>query len=147
MLSTTTANLRKLVGQVCSIVCVASNRIFDEVTAREHYVVRIVDINQDGVWGHHPYNNELFSFFAMEQIVSIHQEVELNPNNPEHLRMIEEYEQRTGTKLKSDLRGAPDTKEEPSQEDQEGGIFVDIESLEKLAAQTKKTFDMYDLTK
>jgi hypothetical protein len=151
MLARTIERLQKFVGRVCSVVSVAMNRSFDESIAREHFVIRVQEISPDGIWGSHPYNPDLVSFFALPHVISIHEELELNPDNPEHQRMIQEYEERTGKKIQSDLRGAPkqeELKSEPSQETQEGqAIFVDIEGLEKLAAQTKRTFDAYDLTK
>ena len=146
MLGKTLERLQKLVGRVCSIVSVAMNRSFSEDIAREHFVIRIQEINSDGIWGHHPYNPDLVSFFAFPHVVSIHEEVELDPSNPAHRKMIEEYEERTGKSAQSDLRGAPkpeELKTEPSQDVQEGSVFVDIEGLERLAAQTKKTFDAY----
>lgn len=150
MLSRTLEKLQKLVGKVCSVVSVAMNRSFDEKIAREHFVIRVQEINQDGVWGTHPYNPDLISFFAFPHIVSIHEEVELDPNNPEHQKMIKDYEDQTGKKLKSDLQGSPKPEppiKEPSpgpQPDEGSAVFVDIEGLEKLAAQTKRAFDTRD---
>lgn len=144
MQAKTIARLQRFVGKVCSVISSPINRHFEEMIAREHFVVRVDEINPDGIWGAHPYNPDLVSFFALPHVVSVHEEVELNPNNPEHKRMIEEYEERTGKKLHSDLKGEPT--ETPSQEEsEEGGMaFVDIESLEKLAEQTKRTFDARD---
>jgi hypothetical protein len=138
------------------------NRAFDEMISREHFVVRVREINIDGIWGTHPYNEEMVSFFAMQHIISIHQEIELDPDNPEHAQMIKEYEEKTGKKLKSDLAKTPTTKKteksemlpvlekSPALEVQDtpntgDAMFVDIESLEKLAENTKRTFDAYDM--
>lgn len=146
MQTKTVARLQHFVGKVCSIISSSINRHFEEQIAREHFVVLVQEINLDGIWGSHPYNPDLISFFVLSHVVSIHEEVELNPDNPEHKRMIKEYEERTGQKIQSDMRGALAPKEIPSQEEpQEGGMtFVDIESLEKLAEQTKRTFDARD---
>ena len=91
----TIQNLQYFVGKVCSIVSTSMNRSFDETISREHFVIRVQTLNSDGVWGTHPYNNELVSFFALPHIISIHQEVELDLNNPEHQGMIKEYEEKT----------------------------------------------------
>lgn len=125
--------------KVCSIISTSMNRSFDEQISREHFVVHVQDISVDGVWGTHPYNEDLLSFFAMDHIISIHQEIELDPEDPEHAKMINEYEERTGEKAKPDIKGEP--KETPSEE----GVatFVDIDSLEALAENTKRTMDAH----
>jgi hypothetical protein len=133
------------------------NRAFDESISREHFVVRVGEITADGIWGTHPYNTELVSFFAMNHIISIHQEVELDPTNPEHAEMIAEYEKKTGQKLKADIaKPTPKKADNPLQviektpamvanEASKTGdaTFVDIESLERLAEHTKRSLDAY----
>ena len=155
----TIQNLQYFVGKVCSIVSTSMNRSFDETISREHFVIRVQTLNSDGVWGTHPYNNELVSFFALPHIISIHQEVELDLNNPEHQEMIKEYEEKTGKKLQSDLKYKQvvepqiksellpviDEKTSPVVDENTGdATFVDIANLEALAAQSKKTFDAED---
>jgi hypothetical protein len=137
------------------------NRSFDEQISREHFVVRVQHIDVDGIWGTHPYNEEMVSFYSMSHVISIHEEIELNPNNPEHAALIKQYEQRTGQKAQSDLRKAPEpekkqggcggncscgTKEKPPapppvEETDGNATFVDIDHLEQLAEHTKRTFD------
>lgn len=129
--------------KVCSIISTSMNRSFDEQISREHFVVYVQEITVDGIWGTHPYNEDLISFFAMDHIISIHQEIELNPDNPEHAKMIKEYEDRTGSKAIPDIKGTPKETPSNSQEEPDGGVtFVDIDSLEALAESTKKTFDI-----
>jgi len=137
----TLERMKHFVGRVCSIVSTSMNRSFDEQIAREHFVVRVQEVTPDGIWGCHPYNDEMISFFAMLHIISIHQEIELDPSNPEHAEMIREYEEKSGKKASSDLHGSP--KEKPSvPQEQEGGMtFVDIEHLERLADSSRKAFD------
>lgn len=151
----TIQQLQHYVGKICSIVTSSMNRSFDEQISREHFVIRVQMINQDGIWGIHPYNEELVSFFSMPHIISIQQEIELDPKNPEHAQMIKEYEEKSGKKVESDLKlTAPkqdllpvlDEKKSPALEDTSTGdaTFVDIASLESLAAQSKRTFDAQD---
>tara|TARA_Y100000034_G_C6685917_1_gene301762 strand:- start:169 stop:636 length:468 start_codon:yes stop_codon:yes gene_type:complete len=139
-------------GKVCSIVTSSMNRSFDEQISREHFVIRVEDIGADGIWGTHPYNQDVVSFFSMNHIISIHEEFELDPNNPEHAQMIKEYEEKTGEKLTGDIESkstdlpiidAP--KETPPSDDEGGLTFVDIRSLEKLAEHSKKQFAAKDL--
>lgn len=150
--------MQYFIGKVCSIISNSMNRSFNEQISREHFVVRIEEINVDGVWGTHPYNQEMISFFAMSHIISIHQEVELDPNNPEHAEMIKEYENKSGQKIKPDLKknnvtqkkteALPIIEESPvfdvGYSNTGDSSFVDITSLERLAEQTKRTFDAYD---
>ncbi|MCH7605424.1 hypothetical protein IID24_05560 [Patescibacteria group bacterium] len=162
----TLEKMQYFVGKVCSIVTSSMNRTFDEQVNREHFVIMVEELTADGIWGTHPYNDELVSFFCMNHIISIHEEFELDPNNPEHAEMIKEYEEKSGKKLEGDIRKPKTTQEVlkevrkenglniiesngtplPDPEPDDGGItFVDISSLEKLAAHTKKTFDAKDL--
>ena len=139
--------------KVCSIVTASMNRAFDEKISREHFVVLIDEITMDGIWGTHPYNPELMSFFNMEHVISIHQEIELDPSNPDHARMIQEYEEESGNELKPDIKpfnqqGTPvdwnngRTQEETPPEEPEGVTFIDIENLEALAESTKRASEL-----
>lgn len=128
-------------GKVCSIVTASMNRSFDEQISREHFVVRVQDVNPDGIWGTHPYNHDMVSYYSMNHIISIHQEIELDPNNPEHAQMIKDYEERTGVTAEPDIHGTPKEKP-PEPESSEGSVaFVDIENLEELAESTRRNFE------
>lgn len=149
----TLQNMQYFIGKVCTIVTTSMNRSFDERVAREHFAVRIGEITVDGIWGTHPYNEEMVSFFAMPHLISIHEEIELNPDNPEHAQMIEEYEKKMGKKVKSDIKEPPKKAQAlpvlnqmpPVPENTSGdATFVDIESLERLAEDTKRAFHQYD---
>lgn len=163
MNANTLKHLQHFVGRVCSIISTSMNRAFDEKISREHFVIRIQEINAEGIWGTHPYNDEIVSYFAMPHIISIHQEIELDPNNPEHAEMIKEYEKKTGQKVQSDIgkfkpktvmgedKSLPVIEKTPAMEAKEasGGAgdatFVDVQSLEKLAEQSRRTFEAYNL--
>jgi hypothetical protein len=119
------------------------NRSFDEKISREHFVIRVQEINPDGIWGTHPYNDEMVSFFAMAHIISIHEEIELDPSDPEHAKLIEEYEERKGKKATPDIQGEPKQKPSDSEEPEGGMMFVDLDNLEELAENTKRSFDVY----
>lgn len=140
MNSKTIQNLQYFVGKVCSIFTPPANRSFDELHAREHFVARIQEINADGVWGTHPHSG-MMSFFAMPHVLLIAEEVELNPNNPEHAEMLLEFEKRTGKKVVGDIGKQPQQKETAPPEEVP---FVDIVNLEKLASDTKRQYDQMD---
>lgn len=137
MNSKTLQTLQHFVGKVCSIFVPATNRNFTELLAREHFVVRVQEITVDGIWGTHPANN-LVSFFAMPHIMSIIEEAELDPNNPEHAQMIKEFEQRSGQKLESDIKPiSPQIMEASKQKAPQEVPFVDIRNLEVVAQQAQ----------
>ncbi len=153
----TLKRMKHFVGKVCSIISTSMNRSFDESISREHFVVRIQEITLDGVWGTHPYNEEMVSFFAMQHIISIHEEMELNPNDPSHAEMIKEYEDKTGQKIKPDVGKLPKTADSSSLlpvitspvsenrvPDTGDATFIDIMSLEKLAEHSRRTMDAYE---
>ena len=124
------------IGKVCSIFTPATNRMFSEEYSREHYVIRVTDISTDGIWGSHPGNGKI-SFFPMSYVISIIEEIELHPDNPEHQKLIQEYEQKSGKKIQSDI---PSMQKKEKQEEQQLP-FVDILALEKLAAFTKDQYN------
>jgi len=151
----TIEHLQYFIGKVCSIVTTSMNRSFDEKISREHFVVIIQEIDSDGIWGTHPYNPSLVSFFNIEHLISIHQEEVIDPSNPEHVQMIKEYEQKTGKKVQGDLKDSPAVtkkplliviEESPVSEVSDTGdaTFIDIDSLERLAEDTRRAFSQYD---
>jgi len=152
------------IGKVCTIFTKPINRTFDDVRWREHFAIRVEDISTDGIFGRHPYNHTS-SFFFMQDIVFIQEEVELDPTNPDHVKMIREYEKQTGKKVVSDLSPhiAPALPEQQApkamlpiiqnpadlQEDdpQDGNaVFVNVDILQRLAASTKRVNDVIELT-
>lgn len=151
----TIQKLQYFVGKICTIMTDSVNRSFDERTARRHFVVIVQSIDSDGLWGHVPDNQELVFFFRLDHVISIHEEYELNPNNPEDAAIIEEFEKRTGNKIKSDLEPIVKEKKHQPKEDllpvvdvskepvgKGDATFVDIASLERLAMSTKRSFAM-----
>ena len=144
-------DLQHFVGKICTIFTIPFNRQFDERQSREHFVVRVVDINATGIWGQHPFNSTM-SFFFLPHVVFIQEEVELDANNPEHAAMLKDFEQRTGQKAESDLKAPPTKKALPvlqevpieAPTDAEGdSVFVDVEMLSRLAADTKKNYETF----
>ena len=162
MQSTTIKHMEHFIGKICTIITPAINRNFDDVISREHFAVRVLEVTRDGVWGMNPNGSNTASFFNMNYIVSIHEEIALDPDNPEHKELIEEYEKKTGQKLESDIRNifevvasevnkpnplpVVDQKETPEpaypDSDDDKATFVDIKSLAKLAKETRRAFDM-----
>jgi hypothetical protein len=144
------------------------NRAFDEKISREHFVVIVQEVDMDSIWGTHPYNCDLVSFFNLEHVISIHQEEVIDPSKPEHMEMIKEYEKKTGKKVQGDLKKSdnipeslPNTVQVPVQKNMDlfpilnnmpapkelsagDATFVDIESLERLAENTRRAFEEYD---
>lgn len=149
----TLEKLQYFKSKVCSIITTAMNRNFDEKIAREHFVTMVEDVTADGIWGSHPYNPQMFNFYFMDRIVSIHEEAVLDPDNPEHAQMLSDFEQKTGQKAQGDLKkpaapslSLPVLSETPPVQDSTDGdaAFVDIEQLEALAEHSKNQFDAYD---
>jgi hypothetical protein len=154
-------HMQYFVGKICTIFTQPVNRNFNEQMAREHFVIRIGEISQDSVWGIR-LDEKAAVWFRTDQIIGIQEEMELDPNNPEHKKMIEEFEKRSGKKMKSDISsfGVPPEPEKkksvelpimgqeksppPKQEDGDT-TFVDISAIEKLAKQTKQSYNMMDM--
>ena len=147
MISRTISKLQYFVGRICTVFTGPINRDFDEVRSREHFVVKVREIDIDGLWGTHPYNDTV-SFFPLSEIKLITEETVLDPNNPEHARMIQQYQDKTGETIVSDVSPhlAPtvspplqsvDTDDTGLGNLQPESAFVDIKHLTALAKQTK----------
>jgi hypothetical protein len=132
-------------GKVCTILTTPINREFNETFAREHFVVEVQEIGRECLWGTHPYNGTV-AYFPMSYIISIQEEVVLDPvNNPDHRKMIEDYEKQSGKKVVSDVSPhlAPTSKTEPVVKEQtppQEAAFVDIRRLTALAKDSKEGF-------
>jgi hypothetical protein len=157
MNSKTIQNLKEAFqGKICSIFTQPINRNFDEVHNREHFVVKIEEINLDGIWGTHPYNGTV-SFFLMPHVIFLQEEIVLDPNNPEHKKMIEEYQKQAGKSIVSDVspHKAPKAeivknKDLPIAQplaNPDEVTFVDIKHLQSLAKRTKMSYDLTDISK
>lgn len=156
-------------NKVCTVFTKPVCRTFTDRLWREHYAVRVKEITTDGLWGEHPYSKTT-SFFFAEQIVFIQEEIELDPNNPMHAKMIKDYEDQTGEKILSDVSPhlAPsidykvdidDVVEDPDmlpvmvkekapvEEPEDESVFVDIASLDELAKFTRQQSMMKNMTK
>lgn len=155
MNSKTLQHLHYFKDKVCTIITTGMNRNFNEEIAREHFAVRVGDISVDGIWGTHPYNIELVSFFKWDHIISIHREYEIDPEDPEHAKIIEEYKQKTGESVKSDLKedqpaaknALPVLSEKETPVTPKGtgdANFIDLDSLENLAESTRRAFKAYE---
>lgn len=150
--------MQYFVGKICTIFTNPVNRNFDEKMSREHFVIRVGEITADSIWGIRMDENGAV-WFSTDQVVGIQEEQELDPNNPEHKKMIEEFEKRSGKKMKSDIGsfGQPpeppksvelpimgQQKSPPPKQEDGDTTFVDINSLEELAKKTKRSYDMMD---
>lgn len=136
---------KNFVGKVCSIFTKQLNRSFTDRQWREHFAVRITEINSDCIWAIHPYIKTV-SCFNLSDVIMIQEEIELDPNNPEHIAMIQEYEKQIEKPVVSDVSPhlAPklniinDVKEE-FVDDGKNSTFIDINSLNELANITKRS--------
>lgn len=146
--------MQYFVGKVCSIFTGPLCRSFDEARAREHFVVRVEEIDTDGLWGTHPYNGTV-SYFPQESIKLITEEIVLDPSNPEHAQMIKEYQEKTGKTVLSDVsphlapaiepkRETP-VEEPPFEEQVQEPAFVDIKHLSSLARNVRRSHESIDI--
>jgi hypothetical protein len=116
----TVEKLRYFEDKVCTIFIPVVNRQFDEETARRHFIIRVKEVDVDGVWGTNLTTGTV-CFFAMDVIQSIQEELELNPKDPQDMALIEQCTEPVSSG---------------------DATFIDIEALSKLAAQTKKAYDL-----
>jgi hypothetical protein len=126
------------VGKICTIFTPPINRDFDEDQSRDHFVVEIADITLDGIWTIHPISRTV-SFFSLDAVMLIQEEVVLDPTNPVDQKAIESYEKKMGTKVVSDL--GSHQMEMPETQQDVGLNFVDIKKIQSLARQTKENYD------
>ena len=129
--------MQYFVGKVCTIFLSPINRKFDEETSSKHFVVLVRDIDVDGVWGNNLIN-DLVSWFSFEKIQSIQEELEIDPDNPDHMKLLEKLQEPAKP---ADCEGCHAPPPAVPQDAEGDATFVDIESLAKLAAQTKKSYE------
>lgn len=103
------------IGRACSVH-----------TSQGRTLVIVDSVDCDGLWGANPEHHTLV-FFMMEHIIKITEEVMLDPSIPEHAQMIEKYE-----------KPLPPPTQEPELDEEV--TFVDIQSITKLAHQTKAIY-------
>ena len=128
-------NLNKLkyfVGKVCTITTTTINRSWTEDVSRDYFVCIIEEVNEDGIWGRHPHFNTI-SFYQMDYVISITEEMILDTKNPNHQKVLQDYQKKMGKPPESDL---PNKLEQllpqppiPTKQND----FVDIEELSRLA--------------
>lgn len=144
--SKTVQRMQYFVGKVCSVFTPQINREFDELRSREHFVIQVQEVTTDGIWGTHPHRKTL-SFFPMHAVLLVQEEQVLDPSNPEHKIMIEEFEQKTGKKVASDIGPHIIPTKEAPKEASLSGSFVNIDQLSAMAKETKRNYAVYDINK
>ena len=94
-------NLKMFEGKVCTILTVPTNRDFKEeavamgkpnlypINLLDHFVGRVIEFDSTGIVLQHPIIGTK-SYFRLNQIVGIIEEQELDRNDPESVKVIEE---------------------------------------------------------
>jgi hypothetical protein len=121
----TLVNLQQLVGKVCSII-----------TAKKDLpITRIQGITKDGIFGVDPHHPDLLNFYMFEHIISIHEELELHPDNPAHAEIIQSLEKK---------QVIPEEDEPVEEKKPNVASFIDINELTNLAKTTRQTYETLD---
>lgn len=156
MKAKTLEHLQYFIGKICTIFTQPVNRGFKEDVARQHFVIRVGEITDESVWGCR-LDERAAVWFPMHEVISIQEEQELDPTNPEHKALIQRFEETSGKKFKGDVEfGAPKAeatppkaldlpilgqkKPEPVDQGQGDSVFVDIEALEALARKSQRAY-------
>ena len=103
------------VGKVCTIFAGPINRNFDERQMVDYFVGIVQSIDEKGIWTTHPIT-KCRNYFLWTGIIGISEEQMLDPDNPEHAKLIKEH------KAKKELPPEPE-QESP---------YVDIDAIQKL---------------
>lgn len=122
-------------GKVVTIMLPDSNRDFNEKQSIDYFVCRIIEVTSDGLLGIHPLNGT-FSYYKFDYIMSIHQEMELDPNNPDHMKLLEEME-----KMSNGPGDVHPMSIKPKETPNNEPAFVDIKGLENLAKTSKEFYN------
>lgn len=114
--------------KVCTIITYNINRNFTEEILRDHYVVFVEEINEDGVFGYHPYYNTR-SYYPLSSIISIHEEIVVSKKEAEKLEEI------AGKKMPSDVRFPGEL---PKATPENSTSFANLEEIVEVAKITKE---------
>jgi len=142
MNSKTPQELQYFKEKICTIIVPGINRAFNEQVSRQYFTGQVKEISADGIWVMNV-ERKTMSFFNMVNVISICEEQWLDPNKPEHKEILQEYKQRTGHELKSDLNPTTPLQQKPPAKPQDGS-FVNIDELSNLAKQTKEIYTKID---
>lgn len=106
------SSIKYFVGKICTIITGPINRNFkDEAQAVgkpelypmnlvDHFMGRVVSIDANSIVIQHPIIGTM-GYFRLANIVGIIEEQELDPNNPEHAKAIEEYKEKQEKQIPS----------------------------------------------
>ena len=104
-------NLKPFEGKICTLLTVATNRNFKEeaiamgkptlypINLLDHFVGRIIQIDGTGVLLEHPLIKTK-SYFRLNHIIGIIEEQELDKNDPESIKIIEQIKNKNKNKNK-----------------------------------------------
>ena len=136
-------SLKYFKGKVCTIFMPTSSLPFDEETARQHFTLRVQDVDPEGLWGTN-LTTDTVSFFRWQHIMAIQQELELNPEDPKHAELIQHYEQKQEQQVEPAApacTGCGSQSDVPAASQPGDATFINIDSLTQLARQTRHSYD------
>ena len=133
--------LEKFVGKICTIITTPINRDFKSENEKgypqvlyNYFMGRVVSIDEDGIClaqlGEDP---PLHSYFFLDHVVTIAQEKEYNPSNPEDAKLIEKMAEQAEQQLE-------DFKKMREEKENSESKTIDPEYLESTIAELNKRF-------
>jgi hypothetical protein len=144
------AHLKQFIGKTVSVLTGQINRSFTEEQWFDYFVGDVMAVDERGVLLAHPVTGKL-SFFYHQNVTALVEETKLDPDDPEHQKLIEKFKKEheekakavaeTKAKIAQDQSGPPPAK--PPQADYQEGVvngspFMDINSLTSLAKRAKE---------
>lgn len=118
--------LQHFVGKVCTVFTGPINRGFEERQAIDYFVGVVEGIDETGILTYHPIT-KCKNYFFLHGVLGISEEQTLDPDNPEHAQMIEEFRKK---KTREDQEPMPPPLHPQAAPDD--SPFIDIEQLAKL---------------
>lgn len=89
---TTIKKLQRFVGTVATVLTVIGKQGFTDTQFSDHFTGLIDSIDEDGIFVTHPVTGEK-GFYALSFVVALVNEQRLDPDNPEHAKIIEALKQ------------------------------------------------------
>ncbi len=111
------------INKICTIITKPINRDFTEKVLQEYFVVKILSISDKFIIAQHAKEN-LLSYFNMDNVIAIQEEIVLSASNPKDQIKIKELEEKK-------------QKEEPKISS--SSSFVSVQNLKNIIRDVKKT--------
>jgi hypothetical protein len=120
---------QQFTGKVCTIVTLAGKQGFSDIQFSDFFTGIVESVESDGVFMRH-HLTKCVGFYPWQHVVGMVEEQQLDPDNPEHAKIIEELKNKLPEQPTSMVVAPPTPTGQPQ--------FVDPVMMAQLSAQAEE---------